>query len=147
MNVTIRIGDQEVPGQLPLMGDRFRLIGARARSLGYGGDKDDDDVVPALDADPSAHSAVCCAALAVCWKGEPLDLRVPFRALRHDIVEFGEVAFDALYRAGFRDTGELLTAGKALLIEISESIPSDDEVKEAADPTEAQGEGSTAPTS
>jgi hypothetical protein len=68
------------------------------------------------------------------------------RALRADVVDYGERVVDAL--VGRRVTAaEIFEVGSTMLLEALRQIPQDDEIEEAAGNSPARAETSTASTS
>lgn len=120
-----------------------------------------------LDSDDIA--AVCVACIGFCWADEPLEVEawtvrkrgkprletflLPgqtsqlFRALDRDVISFGDHVTEALSHRGLIDPRELYRAGRKLREQIADSLPSPAEVEEAAEKSEAGGEGCTASTS
>lgn len=134
-SITIKLGEDEYPGRLPLMPRRYTLVGAYSDTL-----KSKDGPGDAA----ADFGFVLAAAIGLCWAGEPLDCPT-WRQSGRDAVEYGEGVTDALMRKG-HTTRQILEAGKATHDAIVQSIPTTEEVKEAADPFEAPAETGTAST-
>ena len=157
--ITITIGKTEVAGWLPLLPDRFLLESAYRRALGY---REGDEAVASGKTSEPDFASTLCAAIGLCWGGEPLELILygaegpsvvlappgP-RALRRfdrDVVAFGDAVCDALLRQGF-EVSALYDAGRDVRQLMLDSIPTQPEVDAAEDFTEAPAGDSTAPTS
>ena len=135
MNFELSIGGKSIQCKLPLFGDRFRLITAFQKSFD-GGEPDVED-----------FAAISYAALGMVWNETlPLDCKT-FRQCNRDFVDYGEGVFDALFRLGFTDVGDIFRAGQKAREAIYESIPTQAEVDDAADPFEESAEDSTATSS
>jgi hypothetical protein len=123
MEFELAIGKKVIKAKLPLFGDRFRLINAWQNALQNESNVED-------------FAAVSYAAIGLVWDEEkPLDCP-NLRSCNRDLIEFGEVVFDALFRLGFHDVAELFNAGQLVRQAIYDSIPTIEEVEEAADPFE-----------
>lgn len=135
MNFELVIGSREIRCRLPLFGDRFRIITAFQNTF-KDGDPDVDD-----------FAAISYAAIGLVWdEPEPLDCKT-FRQCDRDFVDYGEEVFDALFRLGFTEVGEIFRAGQAAREKIYASIPTQQEVDDAADPFGESEDISTATTS
>lgn len=157
--IEIQLGDETVPGWLPLFPTRFALEGAYRRALGWA---PDDDGSPSGESSEEDFAAVLCAYVGACWGGEPLELHrhtasgvelvvVPpspaaLRAFRRDLVEFGEAVLDALARRGYA-AADVFKAGEHIRREVIRSIPLQSEVEAEADFSEARAAGSIGATS
>tara|TARA_R110002020_G_scaffold364704_2_gene576996 strand:- start:253 stop:657 length:405 start_codon:yes stop_codon:yes gene_type:complete len=129
----LMIGAKSIPAKLPLFGARFRLISAF------------QDTIKGDETNVDDFAALGHAAIGLVWAGDPLDC-LSLRECNRDMVEFGEHVFDALVRLGFHDIGELFKAGEAARKEIYDSIPTAEEVEEAADPFDKPAEDFTLTT-
>jgi hypothetical protein len=157
--ITIKLGDAEVPGWLPLLPQRFALEAAYRAALGY---VDGDAGIPSNEANEGDFGAVLCACVALCWGGDPLELihhtengpslvRLPpgpagLRKFGRDVVAFGDAAADAFVRRGYQ-LEAIFDAGRDCRRAMLDSIPTESEVEEAAGFTGASVGDSTAPTS
>lgn len=154
--ITIQIGDVAYQGRLPHMRHRFRLHAAWLWALGY---RDDDPVdletgyvVPSASTDTELVVSVIYAAMGLCWDDEPLGAPGYLQVRReyladggHEgdvLMEYGMVIEDAMQDHG----AEIWAAGHTLLDAIRDSIPTEPEVEEALDPTEAPVEICTGTT-
>ena len=72
--------------------------------------------------------------------------RAQRRALRADVVDYGERVVDALLGRGVK-VPEIIEHGSRVLLDVLQQMPKDDEIEEAAGNTEARAETSTASTS
>ena len=157
--ITIKLGEAEVPGWLPLMPQRFALEAAYRAALGF---VDGDQGIPSGEASEGDFGAVLAAAVALCWGGTPLELvrhtdkgptvvRLPpgpigLRKFERDLIAFGDAASDAFVRRGY-SLEAVFDAGRECRRAMVESIPLQAEVDEAAGFTGASAGDSTAPTS
>lgn len=109
-------GETTIKGRVPLhMMDRFRICDSLT------------------DVGESEALARLCAVIGLCWAGD--DLGVPsLRSLGYDLTEYGEHVYDVLYRLEM--VGDLVPPGLAAHRAVVDSIPTKDEVDEAADFTE-----------
>jgi hypothetical protein len=131
LDFVLEIKKQSLNFRLPLFGDRFRLVVAFQQAIIDG------------QPDPEDFAAIHFAALGMCWNESlPLDCR-SFRDCKRDVIDYGEAVFDSLFRLGFKDRMELFNAGVKAREQIFESIPTEQEVEESADPFEVSEETST----
>lgn len=173
---TVTLGGLEVPCRLPLIGDRMSIVEAAGEVYAEVGAAQGDVIAAkkileamAID-DPgraAAEAAVSqatarvneaaeavsskdvltlgMAALGLSWRGSKL--AVPsLRSLKHDVMAYGDEVYDALFAMRFKGD-ELGTAAGLCLKKIQDSLPTEEEVTAAADPTKAPGGSSIAITS
>jgi hypothetical protein len=159
-----RLGEREVVGELPLMGDRGRLKIARRRAQGWTDEDDerlahaakmtDADFAEALAKGPSepldgdGYAAVAYAAVGLCWPASDA-LRVPsLRDCRYDVVAYGERVLHHLTVERLAATQrEVIDVGLPLLECVLGAIPSQKEVDEARGFSRGGTATSTASTS
>lgn len=157
--IIIKIGDEDVPGWLPLLPQRFALEGAWRAALGY---QDGDEAIPTGNSSEADFAAVLSAVVGSCWAGVSLELiqhradgpRVvslppgpqALRQFDRDLIGFGEAVLDALVRRGY-NVGDIYDAGRHVRGLLLDSIPTQKEVDETADFTEATAADFTEPTS
>jgi len=129
----LNLGGHEITLELPRMAVRYRLLGAWS----------------SLGTSPSGIDAamVCSAAIGLCWSGRN---GPPTRLEEHrrDVVAYGEAVFEWLLGQGvpFGDIAAAIPAVAAHVERIAESLPREEAVQAAADPTGATG-GSSTPSS
>lgn len=137
MDITITIGDQDYPGRLPFFPTRYLFAAAYHEHQ------------PRLGQRSSAASmdtgCLLGAAIGLCWAGEPLDCP-SFRECGRDVIDYGEAVIDALIRAG-HGLGDIVHAGGLVSMEIIRSLPTEEEIEEAAAPFADPVETSTGSTS
>jgi hypothetical protein len=154
----IQIGSDTVPAWLPLMPDRFAAYTAFRSAIGF----DTDGAIADEDGHPDDFVAVLAGCVVLCWGGSPLSLVLhtakgpkavvappgptALRGFRRDFVGFGAASIDALMAAGY-GMGEIIEAGKMCHTAIVSSIPTDDDVEEAAKNSKAPAGASIADTS
>jgi len=141
LDIKIEIGDQTFPGRLPFIPTRFRINSAYWKAFGRVVGEDDDDQA-AMNIDDVV--AVFSACIGLCWVG-PASWP-SFRSAGRDAVDFGEGVMHFLLEDGHTQK-DIIECGRALREIIRDSLPTVEEVEEQADFSEAQGEGSTKPTS
>ena len=124
---TITIGSREVKALVPLhLYDRHRVIDALA-----------------ICGENYAVVA-CCAMIGACWADDE-DLDVPsLRTLGGDLIEYGQHVYDALYSLGL--DGHIVAPAMRIREVVTDSIPTQAEVEEAADFTAAREADSIATT-
>ena len=147
--IDIEIGEVKVAGWLPLLPQRFEVEAAYRRALGFR--EADTGTIPSASASEPDFAAILCAAVGLCWGGEPLELvlhtdtgpRVivcppgptALRRFDRDLVGFGDAVLDALVRRGY-DVADIYNAGRMTREAMLESIPTQAEVDDAADFTD-----------
>jgi hypothetical protein len=140
VEITLAIGDQVLPGKLPLMPQRYQMIAA-AHEL--------SEEARASRGKRGRHTGgaeyelglVLVAFVGACWAGDPLDCP-SLRQHRYDVVAYGEGVMDSLIRMGF-DPATVMRAGRAVHEQVVASMPTEEEIEEAADPTGAPAGAST----
>lgn len=157
--ITLELDDNEIPGWLPLLPDRFAVESAYRRALGF---TELDESVPSGRTSEPDFGAVLCAAVGLCWGGDPLELvlhsaqgpslvLVPpgpraLRSFDRDVIAFGDAVCDALVRLGYSVSG-IYDCGRLARQAMVDSIPTQGEVDAAAGFTGPTGADSTTPTS
>lgn len=124
---TFRLGEQDIACAMPPMLWRFRLLKAF------------------VDVDEWSRGALYAAAIGMCWGGPD---GPPEQLSRHrrDPIGYGELIFDWLLLQG-ATIAEITSAGAALINLLGESLPQQEAIDAAADPSGATKEPSTAPSS
>lgn len=161
--LTMKIGEFAVSGQLPLILDRGRILTARRRATGWT-EEDDQRLAhaakmleadfkaavergPSEEVDDDAFGAVSMAAIGLCWPRED-PLGVPsLRALKYDVVAYGELVADHLVVERGYTVSELSPLGIELMNVIDASIPTKAEVEEVEDFSDGGTGGPTDSTS
>lgn len=174
LTITIKIGEKEYPGRLPLMPHRFRLIETMTRVM-YVEVKADAAAADAADrvklenrSDVNADdlAAACAACLGLAWRGPdipiayvidhddrvedlvghlPFDAGRIFRACRRDVLEFGDRVIDAFEAAGYSGN-DAFKGGHGVWRSVQDSIPSIEEVAEEREDFPDPAADSTSPT-
>lgn len=117
---------------LPRMATRYRLLRAFA---GLGDAPDGVDVL-----------ALCSAAIGLCWDG-PGGPPVTLEQHRRDVLRYGEDVLDWLVTQQRRTVAQIVAEGRPLLDAVAESLPREEAVQAAADPSEGTGGTSTSSSS
>ncbi len=89
--LTITVAGQDYPGRLPIMPIRYSIINAWRDCVKGAVDKDDDDMLNELD----DLAAICMAAIALCWAGEPFKVEYWHEEDIVEEVELDEIETDA----------------------------------------------------
>lgn len=122
---TVTLGDQDAPMRVPVhMTARFRVYEALGEDF--------------AEAESIAR---LCAVIGLCWAGAPLAIDeqpIPtLRALKYDLVEFGDYVYDALIGSALAaNAKQIVDAATECHRHTMESIPTQDEVADAAVPFE-----------
>lgn len=118
---------------LPTVPERFTLHRAQRAASGFSeGDEaqlatapEGTVVRPSGTADGESLVAVAAAAIGLCAvSGVDLRSAGKLRDVGRDVVRYGELVITALWNAGYREIGEISTAGGTLLEACTESLAS-----------------------
>lgn len=133
----ISLGDDLIPGRLPMMTQRYQLITVvQTLSEEILEARKDKDRREQLGGGVEYELGLALvASIGMCWQGTPLGCR-SLRDHRYDVVAYGESVMDALLMLGY-EPAEVTRVGRITKDKILASLPTPEELEEAADFTGA----------